>query len=270
MILARVLPGDCREVRMKRTVQFPPPPPPAPAAAADGRDTCTFRKSPSEKMGTNWKNDVTLVLVSVTPGSAAARGGVGAFVGRRLTHVNDAPVQTAAEVRRAAGACAAMELRFSASADPSAPPRRRLAAPLAAPGAEPPAGDDLPARACGLELDQSLTVTAVTPGTPADRAGVEVGWQVWEVDGRRVATRQAWATSCRVAGLAAAHPGAAAAPSLSVVFAVRAGDGADSVVASERTACAGTAWQQRHTEVVARCGALCAPFLRVQYTFGPL
>eukprot|EP00662_Eupelagonemidae_sp_cell21_P007732 gene7732-46114_t len=72
------------------------------AAARDGDRNAVLTKRPHDAMGLSWV-DHTL-LERVEPWSPADAGGLGRFVGRRVTHVNGRPVQRLSDIEPAHGA----------------------------------------------------------------------------------------------------------------------------------------------------------------------
>eukprot|EP01065_Artemidia_motanka_P012115 TRINITY_DN1661_c0_g1_i1.p1 TRINITY_DN1661_c0_g1~~TRINITY_DN1661_c0_g1_i1.p1 ORF type:complete len:742 (+),score=187.99 TRINITY_DN1661_c0_g1_i1:64-2289(+) len=87
-------------------------------------DTLVVRKDADEPLGIHWVQDT--MLQAVQGGSAADRSGGDRFLGRRVTHVNDAEVRTLAEVRARIQGARLVKLRFGAPLQAEAAPRGLL------------------------------------------------------------------------------------------------------------------------------------------------
>ncbi|KAJ9458460.1 hypothetical protein DIPPA_02073 [Diplonema papillatum] len=161
---------------------------PAPWAVESRADEVVLTKSIQETMGTTWADNTKLgvpglVLSQVLPNSAAERSGVERFVGRKLTHINGAPITTVHDIINARGAATdyttgtqILTLRFSPA--PSAAPQQEVLV-------EKNPGEQL---GCGFTPDLHLHM--VVPGTPAGRCGLSrwVGQKLVRMNGWPVAS----------------------------------------------------------------------------------
>eukprot|EP00756_Hemistasia_phaeocysticola_P011668 Hpha_TRINITY_DN15136_c2_g7::TRINITY_DN15136_c2_g7_i1::g.128973::m.128973 len=99
----------CRTAKKRKDVDTP-------VDWIEGPNVCIVRKDANEAMGVSWEEH-TLVS-AVIDGSAAARCGLRSFIGRRVTHINNAPVRYLSDIRKAAAGTQELVLRFSAEEVP--------------------------------------------------------------------------------------------------------------------------------------------------------
>eukprot|EP01062_Namystynia_karyoxenos_P016643 TRINITY_DN16087_c0_g1_i1.p1 TRINITY_DN16087_c0_g1~~TRINITY_DN16087_c0_g1_i1.p1 ORF type:complete len:1869 (+),score=498.50 TRINITY_DN16087_c0_g1_i1:86-5692(+) len=79
---------------------------------AAGGEAVLEKADESERMGTVFRNEHTLVLREVAPDTAADRGGAARFQGQRLTHIGGRPVAHCTDVRAIGSGLRRMVLRF--------------------------------------------------------------------------------------------------------------------------------------------------------------
>eukprot|EP01062_Namystynia_karyoxenos_P078967 TRINITY_DN8226_c0_g1_i1.p1 TRINITY_DN8226_c0_g1~~TRINITY_DN8226_c0_g1_i1.p1 ORF type:complete len:204 (+),score=106.63 TRINITY_DN8226_c0_g1_i1:87-614(+) len=87
----------------------------------------TLEKRPDEKLGCRLATDGSMIVQAISDGTAAARSGaVKQYVGWKLTHVNGAPVSSAAQCSEKLQQCSTVTLRFQRDPADEAAERKLL------------------------------------------------------------------------------------------------------------------------------------------------
>lgn len=143
----------------------------APPTNGGSGDLLVVTKEPDAPLGLTWDS---MILRSVQPGSAGARAGAGAYIGRRLTHVAGAAVQSLGGIRASARGRSQVELRFTPvggggrGAGPFLQSPRAL--PCGAGGAPPPASLGHPPKPLTASV-QPFRAKQMTPSSTAPSPG---------------------------------------------------------------------------------------------------
>eukprot|EP01065_Artemidia_motanka_P027810 TRINITY_DN33000_c0_g1_i1.p1 TRINITY_DN33000_c0_g1~~TRINITY_DN33000_c0_g1_i1.p1 ORF type:complete len:555 (+),score=170.87 TRINITY_DN33000_c0_g1_i1:184-1665(+) len=151
------------------------PSPQRPGRPTDPVVEVLVERRPGERLGCRLER---MVLADVAEGTAGHRAGLSSFKGHLLTHANGQPVSSVEDVARVAAAPGALQLRFEAT--------ERLD------GVAEVDMVKLPSEAMGTTWAESLVLSSVAPGSPADRCGLQrlVGCRLTHIGGVPVATAE--------------------------------------------------------------------------------